>query len=97
MTCDCSHYSIVVIPTQEAAGRSSRIGPERPATAGWTLPSGGVDRDSGAVTVPRVPTTASSTDVLRLTAFADGPGGGNPQLTYKPVTITQFQPKPRTY
>jgi succinate dehydrogenase / fumarate reductase flavoprotein subunit len=26
-----------------------------------------------------------------------GPGGGNPQLTYKPVTITQFQPKPRTY
>jgi len=37
-----------------------------------------VDRDSGAVTVPRVPTTASSTDVLRLTAFADGPGGGNP-------------------
>jgi len=30
------------------------------------------------VTVPRVPTTASSTDVLRLTAFADGPGGGNP-------------------
>ncbi|WP_307803083.1 PhzF family phenazine biosynthesis protein [Frigoribacterium sp. PvP032] len=30
------------------------------------------------MTVPRVPTTASSTDVLRLTAFADGPGGGNP-------------------
>ncbi|HET7029352.1 MAG TPA: succinate dehydrogenase flavoprotein subunit [Candidatus Limnocylindrales bacterium] len=26
-----------------------------------------------------------------------GPGGGNPQLSYKPVTITQFQPKPRTY
>ncbi len=26
-----------------------------------------------------------------------GPGGGHPQLTYKPVTITQFQPKPRTY
>jgi len=26
-----------------------------------------------------------------------GPGGGKPQLTYKPVTITQFQPKPRTY
>jgi succinate dehydrogenase / fumarate reductase flavoprotein subunit len=26
-----------------------------------------------------------------------GAGGGNPQLTYKPVTITQFQPKPRTY
>ena len=26
-----------------------------------------------------------------------GPGGGNPQLTYKPVTITQFQPKPRIY
>ncbi|MBF4580096.1 PhzF family phenazine biosynthesis protein [Frigoribacterium sp. VKM Ac-2530] len=25
-----------------------------------------------------MPTTASSTDVLRLTAFADGPGGGNP-------------------
>ncbi len=47
-------------------------------TAEWTLPRGGVDRDSGAVTVPRVPTTASSTDVVRLTAFADGPGGGNP-------------------
>jgi PhzF family phenazine biosynthesis protein len=42
------------------------------------LARGGVHRDSGAVTVPRVPTTASSTDVLRLTAFADGPGGGNP-------------------
>jgi succinate dehydrogenase/fumarate reductase flavoprotein subunit len=26
-----------------------------------------------------------------------GPGGGRPQLTYKPVTITQFQPRPRTY
>ena len=26
-----------------------------------------------------------------------GPGGGHPQLSYKPVTITQFQPKPRTY
>jgi succinate dehydrogenase / fumarate reductase flavoprotein subunit len=26
-----------------------------------------------------------------------GPGGGKPQLSYKPVTITQFQPKPRTY
>jgi succinate dehydrogenase flavoprotein subunit len=26
-----------------------------------------------------------------------GPGGGHPQLTYKPVTITKFQPKPRTY
>jgi succinate dehydrogenase / fumarate reductase flavoprotein subunit len=26
-----------------------------------------------------------------------GPGGGRPQLTYKPVTITKFQPKPRTY
>jgi succinate dehydrogenase / fumarate reductase, flavoprotein subunit len=26
-----------------------------------------------------------------------GPGGGRPTLTYKPVTITQFQPKPRTY
>jgi succinate dehydrogenase / fumarate reductase, flavoprotein subunit len=26
-----------------------------------------------------------------------GRGGGHPQLTYKPVTITQFQPKPRTY
>ncbi len=26
-----------------------------------------------------------------------GPGRGRPQLTYKPVTITQFQPKPRTY
>ncbi|HEV7810837.1 MAG TPA: FAD-binding protein, partial [Candidatus Limnocylindrales bacterium] len=26
-----------------------------------------------------------------------GAGGGRPQLTYKPVTITQFQPKPRTY
>jgi succinate dehydrogenase / fumarate reductase flavoprotein subunit len=26
-----------------------------------------------------------------------GPGGGHPQLSYKPVTITKFQPKPRTY
>ena len=26
-----------------------------------------------------------------------GPGGGHPQLRYKPVTITKFQPKPRTY
>jgi succinate dehydrogenase / fumarate reductase flavoprotein subunit len=26
-----------------------------------------------------------------------GPGGSHPQLTYKPVTITKFQPKPRTY
>jgi succinate dehydrogenase / fumarate reductase flavoprotein subunit len=26
-----------------------------------------------------------------------GLGGGHPQLRYKPVTITKFQPKPRTY
>ena len=26
-----------------------------------------------------------------------GRGGGHPQLSYKPVTITKFQPKPRTY
>ena len=26
-----------------------------------------------------------------------GPGGGHPHLRYKPVTITKFQPKPRTY
>jgi len=26
-----------------------------------------------------------------------GPGGGHPRLCYKPVTITKFQPKPRTY
>jgi PhzF family phenazine biosynthesis protein len=30
------------------------------------------------VTDPQVPAPASSTAVLRLTAFADGPGGGNP-------------------
>jgi len=30
------------------------------------------------VTDPQVPAPASSTPVLRLTAFADGPGGGNP-------------------
>jgi succinate dehydrogenase / fumarate reductase flavoprotein subunit len=34
---------------------------------------------------------------LRHSLATRGPGGGNPQLTYKPVTITQFQPKPRTY
>ncbi|HLO36209.1 MAG TPA: succinate dehydrogenase flavoprotein subunit [Candidatus Deferrimicrobium sp.] len=26
-----------------------------------------------------------------------GPGGAHPTLSYKPVTITQFQPKPRVY
>jgi succinate dehydrogenase / fumarate reductase, flavoprotein subunit len=26
-----------------------------------------------------------------------GPGGGNARIRYKPVTITKFQPKPRTY
>jgi succinate dehydrogenase / fumarate reductase flavoprotein subunit len=38
-------------------------------------------------------------DVIFLThsLATRGPGGGHPQLTYKPVTITQFQPKPRTY
>jgi len=34
---------------------------------------------------------------LTHTLATRGPGGGRPQLTYKPVTITQFQPKPRTY
>ena len=26
-----------------------------------------------------------------------GPGGGNPQLSYKPVTITEHQPAVRSY
>jgi succinate dehydrogenase / fumarate reductase flavoprotein subunit len=34
---------------------------------------------------------------LSHTLATRGPGGGHPRLSYKPVTITKFQPKPRTY
>jgi succinate dehydrogenase flavoprotein subunit len=41
--------------------------------------------------------TRDDVNFLTHSLATRGPGGGNPQLTYKPVTITQFQPKPRIY
>jgi succinate dehydrogenase / fumarate reductase flavoprotein subunit len=41
--------------------------------------------------------TRDDVNFLTHSLATRGPGGGNPQLTYKPVTITQFQPKPRVY
>jgi succinate dehydrogenase / fumarate reductase flavoprotein subunit len=41
--------------------------------------------------------TRDDVNFLTHSLASRGPGGGHPQLTYKPVTITQFQPKPRIY
>jgi succinate dehydrogenase / fumarate reductase flavoprotein subunit len=41
--------------------------------------------------------TRDDVNFLTHSLATRGPGGGNPQLSYKPVTITAFQPKPRTY